>query len=289
MVVLVRSCLFQYCAQMLSPATSRLPISPWARAARSRRAATLDSQGPTGRAAWDHRAGAVRDEDVQDLGAADAVQNLDAEAVPPAVEHSRAAPRPRRRRGAATTCRAWRRRAPRACRHRASARRRNRRALLGDHLERRFGVMRPGKWTALAPTAAGSTARCRSRRRSRAWRRRRSRRRADLEDRLGVEFGADVHVVLQMDTAFGEAGAAGAIEPQRGVVARRGRGRQLRRGALQQRVVIYRARASCAARRRRACTSTTCRRKRNSARKGASCAHRSDSTTSTCARLSLSM
>lgn len=50
----------------------------------------------------------------------------------------------------------------------------------------------------------------------------------DFQDLRGVAFGGHDHVVLQVDTAFGEAGASGGVEPEGSVVFASGRGGELR-------------------------------------------------------------
>src|SRR5690242_21915183 len=67
---------------------------------------------------------------------------------------------------------------------------------------------------------------------------------ANLEDGLGVQLGADVHVVLEVDAALGEAGAAGAVEPEGHVVARGGRGGELRAAGGEQRIEVNQAGAA---------------------------------------------
>src|SRR5262249_24518351 len=52
----------------------------------------------------------------------------------------------------------------------------------------------------------------------------------DLEDLRGVALGGHDHVVLQVNATFGEAGAAGGVEPEGGIVFTGGRGGELRVG-----------------------------------------------------------
>src|SRR6478736_8698232 len=40
----------------------------------------------------------------------------------------------------------------------------------------------------------------------------------DLENVLSVQFGADHHVMVQVNAPFGESGAAGRIQPERSII-----------------------------------------------------------------------
>ena len=55
-----------------------------------------------------------------------------------------------------------------------------------------------------------------------------------VEDALGIELGANDHVVVKMDTAFGGAGAARRVEPERGIVFAGGLGGEIGRGLVEQ-------------------------------------------------------